>query len=116
MKWLLDAMRDKFKGSHSIALTATQAGYHPSVRQRPVIGVGGVPQYFLDAQMLSLNSIAGGGTLSGNPPKTINGPLLAFQPNISGGPTQTGNLVSSRVYMGLLAERGVMPSARGEKM
>lgn len=115
MKWLLDKMRDQFKGSHAIALTATQNGYHPAIVQRPVIGVGNAPQYWLDAQMLSFNSVAGGGTLAGNPPRAVTGQALFFQPQMVAAPVQQGNLTGSRQFVGLMSEKSALEIQRGEK-
>lgn len=96
-----------------VPLTSTQgSGYHPRIVRRPVIGVGNAPQWTPEAQMLSFNAVSGGGTITGNPPAAISGPMLDFAPNKVGAPIQHGTFVQSRDYTGLLPQSFMMPGKR----
>lgn len=93
--------RGEMARSHKITVTAPSAiGYNNTMVQRPVIGVGNAPQYWPNAFFLGFNSIAGGGTIAGNPPAAAR-TVLDFQAHTIGGEVQRGTLTPSRQLVGL---------------
>jgi hypothetical protein len=112
--WLARRANDTFKKSHTLETTVPSAiGYNGRMVQRPVIGVGNAPQYWPDMQAIARNSIAGGGTIAGNPPASgIGGPLLDWQTHTFGGPVQRGTITPSRQLTGLAPQSLVIKDRR----
>lgn len=106
MRMFQDLFNSAFAGAHSQSLVEkSKGGYQPVMVKRPVIGVGQAATYFLDGQMVALNSIVGGGTIPTNqPPAAISGAMLDWQAHVVGGPTQRGTLTPSRQLVGLGAQ------------
>lgn len=102
----VNTLRAAFGGAHRVQITVpSPLGYNPQMVQRPIIGVGNAPQYWLDGQCIAYNSIAGGGTIAGNAPASgIGGPILDWQNHTIGGPTQHGTLTQSRRLVGLAGQ------------
>lgn len=112
---LVTRIIDKTLGTaHRLAITVpSKIGYNPQMVQRPVIGVGNAPQYWIDAQMIAYNAISGGGTIAGNAPASgIGGPILDWQTHTFGGPTQTGTLTPSRELVPLAPENWAVEDRR----
>jgi hypothetical protein len=99
-------MNERLRASHKLSVTVPSViGYNNTMVQCDVIGIGNAPQYASNAQFIARNSIAGGGTIAGNPPASALGaPPLNFQTHTIGGPTQKGTLTPSRQYVPLAAQ------------
>lgn len=108
LKRLIADLRATFSGSHKIPVMRDGGtiGYNPVMVQRPIIGVGNAPQYWLDAQMVGFTAITGGGTMpTHGPPRPCGGPNLDWQTHTFGGVTQSGTLTPSRQLVPL-AQQG----------
>lgn len=96
--------RGELSNAHKVAITKPfSVGYNNTMIQRPVIGVGNAPQYWPNAFFVGFNSIAGGGTIAGNPPAAAR-TVLDWQEHTIGAPTQKGTLTPSRELVPLFAQ------------
>ena len=101
---LVAMARGELANAHKVAVTKpSPVGYNNTMVQRPVIGVGNAPQYWPNAFFVGFNSIAGGGTIAGNPPAAAR-TVLDFQMHMIGAPSQRGTLTPSRQLVPLGAQ------------